>query len=186
MMTEVQQAATGALIVPFGILALAFTALLHMYSVIASVAQFDQYKEKKMVVVACAMFFSFGFAVYAFVSSARIRGLAVLGFGLLGLTCYGVGRQMLPPKIPQLQPPAVLSEVKRTQPDPQKYQAISEAYQLRFNQLLIQQNKAHDALQNKLTEHDQQALAERNALQKEFDDKIRQLLEETRQNTPQP
>ena len=172
---------------PAGMFALAVTALLHIYAIITSVAKFDQYKERKMLVVACAMFFSFGFAVYAFVSSSRLKGLVVLGFGLLGLVCYGVGKQMLPPKIPQLQPPAFLDELKRIQPDPQKYQTLTEEYQQQFDQLVVEQNKARLTLQKNLTEQNQQAFEQRKQLQAEFDGKIRQLLDETKQgNTLQP
>lgn len=182
-MTEAQQVSTAALMVPAGIMTLAFVALLHVYFIITSVAQFDKYKEKKMMVVACAMFFSFGFAIYAIVSSARIKGFALLGFGLLGLVCYGLGMQLLPPKIPQLKP-SYATEVKELRPDPEKYRIVSEEYQRRFSQLVEKQFKQSQAIQNQISSEKQKMQKDRELIQQEYDQKILQMLEEKRKTTP--
>ncbi|WP_434778689.1 hypothetical protein [Neisseria sp. Ec49-e6-T10] len=187
MVTDVQQAAMGMVLFPAGIFAFAATTLFHIYAVISSVGQFDQYKEKKMLWVAIAMFFSFGFAIYYFVPKSRMKGLVVLSFGLLGLVCYITGTMLLPAKEPKFDiSPTLLEEVKLTKPDPDRYLQIQQEYQKRFDDMIAEQEKTRRSMQDALNTQNKQAVEDQKRLQQEFENQIRQLIDQKIANPSQP
>ncbi len=89
-------AAWGLFALPAGILLLGAAALWQMYTVLSESYTLDRFKDKQLVWVVTAMFFSFSLALYAFAPNARKKGLLFLLLGVSGVTLYVLGKMWLP------------------------------------------------------------------------------------------
>ncbi len=88
--------AWGLIALPSGILLMSAAALWQMYTVLTESYSLDRFKDKQLVWVVTALFFSFSLAFYAFAPNARKKGLLFLVLGVSGLVLYILGKMWLP------------------------------------------------------------------------------------------
>lgn len=86
----------GLIFLPAGIVCMGVAALWQMYVVMTESYTLNRFKDKQLVWVVSALFFSFSIAVYWFCPNARKKGIlfALLGGG--GALMYMLARIWLP------------------------------------------------------------------------------------------
>ncbi len=86
----------GLYFLPIGILAMSAAALWQVYVMMSESYTLNRYKDKQLVWVVTALFFSFSLAIYWFAPNARKKGLLFVLLGGGGLLLYGLARMWLP------------------------------------------------------------------------------------------
>lgn len=86
----------GLIFLPLGVIAMCLAGLWQMYVVLTESYPLNRFKDKQLVWVVTAMFFSFSLAVYWFCPNARKKGLLFLFLGVGGLIMYGLAMIWLP------------------------------------------------------------------------------------------
>ncbi|WP_037587157.1 hypothetical protein [Stenoxybacter acetivorans] len=86
----------GLYFLPLGILSMCAAALWQIHVMFSETYSLDRFKDKQLVWVVTALFFSFSLAVYWFAPNARKKGLVFLLLGGGGLLMYVLGRLWLP------------------------------------------------------------------------------------------
>ncbi len=87
----------GIIAVPVGILLMAAAFLWQMYTVLSESYSLDRFKDKQLVWVVSAMFFSFSLALYAFAPNARKKGIVFFLLGFSGVALYFLGQMWVGP-----------------------------------------------------------------------------------------
>ena len=86
----------GIIFLPAGVISMCLAALWQMYVMMTESYTLNRFKDRQLVWVVAALFFSFSLAVYWFCPNARKKGLL---FALLGVACvvmYVLARMWLP------------------------------------------------------------------------------------------
>ena len=86
----------GLYFLPIGILSMSAAALWQVYVMMSESYTLNRYKDKQLVWVVTALFFSFSLAIYWFAPNARKKGLLFVLLGGGGLLLYGLARMWLP------------------------------------------------------------------------------------------
>ena len=86
----------GLYFLPIGILSMSSAALWQVYVMMSESYTLNRYKDKQLVWVVTALFFSFSLAIYWFAPNARKKGLLFVLLGGGGLLLYGLARMWLP------------------------------------------------------------------------------------------
>lgn len=86
----------GLYFLPAGVLMMSAAALWQMYVVMTESHTLNRFKDKRLLGVAAAMFFSFSLAVYVFCPNARRKGIVFLLLGGGGALLYLLARMWLP------------------------------------------------------------------------------------------
>ena len=86
----------GLYFLPIGILSMSAAALWQVYVMMSESYTLNRYKDKQLVWVVTALFFSFSWAIYWFAPNARKKGLLFVLLGGGGLLLYGLARMWLP------------------------------------------------------------------------------------------
>lgn len=86
----------GIVFLPAGVLCMCMAALWQVYVMVTESHTLNRFKDKQLVWVVSALFFSFSLAVYWFCPNARKKGIvfALLGGG--GAAMYVLARMWLP------------------------------------------------------------------------------------------
>ncbi|EGV37181.1 hypothetical protein [Neisseria weaveri] len=86
----------GILFLPAGVISMCMAGLWQMYVMISESHTLNRYKDKQLVWVVAALFFSFSTAVYWFCPNARKKGIVFILLGGGGLLMYVLARIWLP------------------------------------------------------------------------------------------
>ncbi len=86
----------GIIFLPAGVISMSMAGLWQMYVMMTESYTLNRFKERQLVWVVAALFFSFSLAVYWFCPNARKKGIlfAILGIG--GLVMYALAKMWLP------------------------------------------------------------------------------------------
>ncbi|MDO1508942.1 MULTISPECIES: hypothetical protein [unclassified Neisseria] len=86
----------GIIFLPAGIISMCMAGLWQMYVMMTESYTLNRYKDKQLVWVVAALFFSFSLAVYWLCPNARKKGLLFALLGIGGVVMYVLGKQWLP------------------------------------------------------------------------------------------
>lgn len=86
----------GIIFLPAGVISMCMAALWQMYVVITESYTLNRFKDKQLVWVVTALFFSFSLAVYWFCPNARKKGILFALLGAGGAVMYFLARIWLP------------------------------------------------------------------------------------------
>ena len=86
----------GLIFLPAGVISMASAALWHMYVVMTESHTLNRFKDKQLVWIVSAMFFSFTLAVYIFCPNARKKGIVFWLLAIGGALMYVLARLWLP------------------------------------------------------------------------------------------
>ena len=86
----------GIIFLPAGVISMSMAGLWQMYVMMTESYTLNRFKERQLVWVVAALFFSFSLAVYWFCPNARKKGIlfAILGIG--GIAMYVLAKMWLP------------------------------------------------------------------------------------------
>ncbi len=86
----------GIIFLPAGVISMSMAALWQMYIVMTESYTLNRFKDKQLVGVVTAMFFSFTLAIYIFCPNARKKGILFWLLSVGGLTMYVLAKIWLP------------------------------------------------------------------------------------------
>ena len=86
----------GLIFLPAGVISMAAAALWQMYVVMTESHTLNRFKDKQLVWIVSAMFFSFTLAVYIFCPNARKKGIVFWLLAIGGALMYVLARLWLP------------------------------------------------------------------------------------------
>ena len=86
----------GIIFLPAGVISMCMAALWQMYVMITESYTLNRFKDKQLVWVVAALFFSFSLAVYWFCPNARKKGILFVLLGGSGAVMYVLARMWLP------------------------------------------------------------------------------------------
>ncbi|WP_373700607.1 hypothetical protein [Neisseria dentiae] len=86
----------GIIFLPAGVISMCMAALWQMYVMITESYTLNRFKDKQLVWVVAALFFSFSLAVYWFCPNARKKGILFVLLGAGGAVMYVLARIWLP------------------------------------------------------------------------------------------
>ncbi len=86
----------GIIFLPAGVISMCMAALWQMYVMITESYTLNRFKDKQLVWVVAALFFSFSLAVYWFCPNARKKGVLFVLLGGSGAVMYVLARMWLP------------------------------------------------------------------------------------------
>lgn len=86
----------GLIFLPAGVISMASAALWQMYVVMTESHTLNRFKDKQLVWIVSAMFFSFTLAVYFFCPNARKKGIVFWLLAIGGALMYVLARLWLP------------------------------------------------------------------------------------------
>ncbi len=86
----------GIIFLPAGVISMCMAALWQMYVMITESYTLNRFKDKQLVWVVAALFFSFSLAVYWFCPNARKKGALFVLLGGGGAVMYVLARIWLP------------------------------------------------------------------------------------------
>lgn len=86
----------GIIFLPAGVISMCMAALWQMYVMITESYTLNRFKDKQLVWVVAALFFSFSLAVYWFCPNARKKGVLFVLLGGSGAVMYVLARIWLP------------------------------------------------------------------------------------------
>lgn len=86
----------GLIFLPVGVLSMCMGALWQMYVMVSESYTLNRFKDKDLVWVVTALFFSFSLAIYWFCPNARKKGIIFLLLGGGGVVMYCLARIWLP------------------------------------------------------------------------------------------
>ena len=86
----------GIIFLPAGVISMCLAALWQMYMMMTESYTLNRFKDRQLVWVVAALFFSFSLAVYWFCPNARKKGLLFALLGVAGVVMYVLARMWLP------------------------------------------------------------------------------------------
>ena len=86
----------GLILLPAGVISMAAAALWQMYVVMTESYTLNRFKDKQLVWVVSAMFFSFTLAIYILCPNARKKGVLFWLLAIGGALMYVLARLWLP------------------------------------------------------------------------------------------
>ena len=86
----------GIIFLPAGVIFMSLAGLWQMYVMMTETYTLNRYKDKQLVWVVAALFFSFSLAVYWFCQKKKKKGILFLILGVGGVTMYVLARMWLP------------------------------------------------------------------------------------------
>ncbi|MDO4879500.1 MAG: hypothetical protein Q3966_09475 [Neisseria sp.] len=90
------KALLGLYLLPAGVFAMCAAGLFQMYVVMMESYPLNRFRDRQLVWVVAAMFFSFSLALYWFCPNARRKGAVFLLLGGGGLIMYVLAKMWLP------------------------------------------------------------------------------------------
>ena len=86
----------GIIFLPAGVISMCLAALWQMYVMMTESYTLNRFKDRQLVWVVAALFFSFSLAVYWFCPNARKKGLLFVLLAVAGVVMYVLARMWLP------------------------------------------------------------------------------------------
>lgn len=86
----------GFYFLPIGILSMCLSSVWQVYVMVTESYSLNRFKDKELVWVITALFFSFSLAIYWFAPNARKKGIVFALLSVGGLVMYSLARLWLP------------------------------------------------------------------------------------------
>ncbi len=86
----------GIIFLPAGVLSMSAAGIWQLYVMMTESHTLNRFKDKQLVWVVAALFFSFSLAVYWFCPNARKKGILFFILGVGGVAMYVLAKMWLP------------------------------------------------------------------------------------------